>query len=62
MRHKPANHAQGTACVALAGLYGALRVIGKRHADLVKQRIIVCGAGSAGMGVTTMIAQGAREK
>eukprot|EP00798_Chlamydomonas_sp_ICE-L_P019326 gene19326-25976_t len=49
---------QGTAACALAGLYGALRVQGLTPADLANQRIVTVGAGSAGMGVTGMIAAG----
>ncbi|KAG1681504.1 hypothetical protein FOA52_014010 [Chlamydomonas sp. UWO 241] len=49
---------QGTAATALAGLYGALRVLGKPVTALTEQRIVVVGAGSAGMGVTRMIASG----
>lgn len=33
-------------------------MLGKSHADLTAQRILVVGAGSAGMGVVTMIAKG----
>ena len=49
---------QGTAATALAGLYGALTVQGKPLEALRDQRICVVGAGSAGMGVTQMIASG----
>ncbi|KDD76796.1 malic enzyme [Helicosporidium sp. ATCC 50920] len=48
---------QGTACVAVAGLYGALRVQGQPPAALTQQRFVVVGAGSAGMGVAGMIAE-----
>ena len=37
---------QGTAATALAGLYGALRCLGKRPQDICKQRYVVCGAGN----------------
>lgn len=40
------------------GLYGALTVQGKPLHALKDQRICVVGAGSAGMGVTQMIASG----
>lgn len=50
---------QGTAATALAGLYGALRVMGLPPAALGQQRIVCVGAGSAGMGVARMIASGA---
>ena len=49
---------QGTAATALAGVYGALKVQGKEAHSLTQQRIVVLGAGSAGMGVSTMMAQG----
>lgn len=49
---------QGTACTALAGLYGAMRVLGQPLSALTDQTFVVVGAGSAGMGVTCTIAQG----
>jgi malate dehydrogenase (decarboxylating) len=49
---------QGTACSALAGIYGALSVQGMEPSVIKDQRIVVVGAGSAGMGVTDMIAKG----
>lgn len=49
---------QGTAATALAGVYGALKVQGTPAHGLTQQRIVVLGAGSAGMGVSTMMAQG----
>ncbi|RWR72095.1 NAD-dependent malic enzyme isoform, mitochondrial [Cinnamomum micranthum f. kanehirae] len=42
---------QGTAGVALAGLLGAVRAQGKPTVDFPKQKIVVAGAGSAGIGV-----------
>lgn len=44
---------QGTATVTLAGLLSALKFIGYEdpQKELTKQRIVVCGAGSAGLGV-----------
>lgn len=36
----------GTAGVALGGLLGAVRAMGKPMEDLVKQKIVVVGAGS----------------
>lgn len=50
---------QGTAATALAGLYGAMKVRGLPLAALRQQRVVVVGAGSAGMGVVRMIAKGA---
>jgi malate dehydrogenase (decarboxylating) len=42
---------QGTAAVVLAGVYGALKVQGLPPSAITKQRFLVCGAGSAGMGI-----------
>lgn len=42
---------QGTAGVALAGLLGAVRAQGRPMIDFPKQKIVVAGAGSAGIGV-----------
>lgn len=47
---------QGTAATAVAGLWGAMRALGKPLAALAEQRIVCVGAGSAGMGVVRMIA------
>ena len=49
---------QGTAATAVAGVYGALRVQGKSNKELAEQRIVLVGAGSAGMGVARMLALG----
>ncbi|KAJ3690248.1 hypothetical protein LUZ61_019412 [Rhynchospora tenuis] len=48
---------QGTAGVALAGLFGAVRAQGRPLKDFVKQKIVVVGAGSAGIGVLSMAKQ-----
>ncbi|KAH9604416.1 hypothetical protein KSS87_021108 [Heliosperma pusillum] len=48
---------QGTAGVALAGLLGAVRAQGLPLTDFVKQKIVVVGAGSAGIGVLNMAVQ-----
>ncbi|KAK9749367.1 hypothetical protein RND81_02G121100 [Saponaria officinalis] len=45
---------QGTAGVALAGLLGSVRAQGRPLTDFVKQKIVVVGAGSAGLGVLNM--------
>ncbi|KAL6981389.1 malate dehydrogenase (decarboxylating) [Sarracenia purpurea var. burkii] len=42
---------QGTAGVAIAGLLGAVRAQGNPMIDFPKQKIVVAGAGSAGIGV-----------
>jgi len=42
---------QGTAGVAIAGLLGAVRAQGRPISDFAKQKIVVSGAGSAGIGV-----------
>nr|AIW62930.1 malate dehydrogenase [Saccharina japonica] len=42
---------QGTAATALAGIYAGLAAIGKPYSDIRHMRFVVCGAGSAGMGV-----------
>ncbi|CAM8971923.1 unnamed protein product [Rhodiola kirilowii] len=50
---------QGTAGVALAGLLGAVRAQGRPLTDFVHQKIVVVGAGSAGLGVIKTAAQAA---
>lgn len=46
---------QGTAAVAVSGLLGAQKVLGRPLEAVTEQRIVVSGAGSAGMGVVNMI-------
>ncbi|XP_022770381.1 NAD-dependent malic enzyme 2, mitochondrial-like isoform X3 [Durio zibethinus] len=48
---------QGTAGVALAGLLGTVRAQGRSLADFPNQKIVVVGAGSAGLGVLSMAVQ-----
>ncbi|KAI4355017.1 hypothetical protein L6164_003835 [Bauhinia variegata] len=48
---------QGTAGVALAGLLGAVRAQGRPLSDFVNQKIVVVGAGSAGLGILNMAVQ-----
>ncbi|GMP61576.1 hypothetical protein CsSME_00023983 [Camellia sinensis var. sinensis] len=48
---------QGTAGVALAGLLGTVRAQGRPLTDFVNQKIVVVGAGSAGLGVLGMAVQ-----
>ncbi|XP_057531671.1 NAD-dependent malic enzyme 59 kDa isoform, mitochondrial [Amaranthus tricolor] len=48
---------QGTAGVALAGILGALRAQGRPMTDLMRQKVVVVGAGSAGLGVLNMAVQ-----
>ena len=52
---------QGTGAVALAGVLCSLRCRGLTFEDLAKERILVVGAGSAGMGVANTILSYARE-
>ncbi|BBN07248.1 malate dehydrogenase (oxaloacetate-decarboxylating)(NADP+) [Marchantia polymorpha subsp. ruderalis] len=48
---------QGTAGVALAGVLGAVRAQGRPMSDIAKQKIVVVGAGSAGLGVVSFMKQ-----
>ncbi|KAL1367322.1 hypothetical protein HN51_021367 [Arachis hypogaea] len=48
---------QGTAGVALAGILGSVRAQGRPLSDFVNQKIVVVGAGSAGLGVLKMAIQ-----
>ncbi|XP_054783036.1 NAD-dependent malic enzyme 62 kDa isoform, mitochondrial isoform X2 [Prosopis cineraria] len=46
---------QGTAGVAIAGLLGAVRAQGRPMIDFPKMKIVVAGAGSAGIGVLNAV-------
>ncbi|GAQ86598.1 malate dehydrogenase (decarboxylating) [Klebsormidium nitens] len=48
---------QGTACVGLAGILGAVRAMGRPMEDLASLKFVVVGAGSAGMGLVDMVRQ-----
>ena len=48
---------QGTGATALAGLLGALRAKGEQVESLGDQRIVIAGAGSAGMGIAQVLKQ-----
>lgn len=48
---------QGTACTALAGIYGSLGVQGLPHSAIKDMKFVVCGAGSAGLGVVSWLAE-----
>ena len=48
---------QGTGATTLAGILGALRAKGEEVTDLGKQRILITGAGSAGIGVAQVMMQ-----
>ena len=52
---------QGTAATVLAGLIGALSVRGQQSQELVNQKILVCGAGSAGGGAILQISKCMKE-
>ncbi len=53
------NHAHGAGVMVLAGLYNALPLVGKRLEDA---RIVINGAGSAGLGVARLLlAAGAKQ-
>lgn len=50
---------QGTAGVALAGILGTVRAQGRPLTDFANQRMVVVGAGSAGLGVLKVALQAA---
>eukprot|EP00040_Diaphanoeca_grandis_P002665 m.22376 g.22376 ORF g.22376 m.22376 type:complete len:626 (-) comp13801_c0_seq1:137-2014(-) len=46
---------QGTGAVAVAGLLSALQQLGLSNEDICNQRIVIAGAGSAGLGVANAL-------
>jgi len=46
---------QGTGAVAVAGLLSALQQLGQSTEDICNQRIVIAGAGSAGLGVANAL-------
>jgi len=46
---------QGTAATVLAGLYGSMKLQGKKLSDLAKEKIMIVGAGSAATGVALTV-------
>ena len=48
---------QGTGATTLAGVLGALRARGEHAGTLGDQRIVIAGAGSAGIGVAQVLMQ-----
>ena len=53
---------QGTGATALAGLLGALRAKGEEVTSLGEQRIVIVGAGSAGIGIGQVLLQAMMEQ
>lgn len=53
---------QGTGATTLAGVLGALRAKGETVNDLGNQRIVIAGAGSAGIGVAQVLMQAMMEQ
>lgn len=49
---------QGTGAVTLAGIMSGLVNMGQSVHSLQNQRVLIAGAGSAGVGVASMLAQG----
>ncbi len=52
---------QGTGATTLAGVLGALRVKGDNVTTLGDQKIVIAGAGSAGIGVAQVLLQAMME-
>eukprot|EP00756_Hemistasia_phaeocysticola_P011792 Hpha_TRINITY_DN15142_c4_g2::TRINITY_DN15142_c4_g2_i3::g.129863::m.129863 len=49
---------QGTGAVVLAALFNAIRLQGRPLRALAQMKTVICGAGSAGTGITLQIAEG----
>ena len=52
---------QGTGATTLAGVLGGLRAKGEQSTSLGDQRILIAGAGSAGIGVAQVLMQAMME-
>eukprot|EP01117_Protostelium_nocturnum_P006409 TRINITY_DN2311_c0_g1_i1.p1 TRINITY_DN2311_c0_g1~~TRINITY_DN2311_c0_g1_i1.p1 ORF type:complete len:599 (+),score=216.84 TRINITY_DN2311_c0_g1_i1:63-1859(+) len=52
---------QGTGAVALGGIYSALRIQKKGPEEIKNQRVVVLGAGTAGLGVTFALVNGMKK-
>lgn len=48
---------QGTAATALAGIYAGLAATDRPYSDIRNMKLVVCGAGSAGMGVVQWLSK-----
>jgi len=53
---------QGTGATTLAGVFGALRAKGESVDALGDQRIVIAGAGSAGIGVAQVLMEAMKEQ
>jgi malic enzyme len=53
---------QGTGATSLAGLLGAIRAKGEEVTSLGDQRILIAGAGSAGIGIASVLQQAMMEQ
>lgn len=53
---------QGTGSTALAGIFGALRAKGEDVTSLGDQRIVIAGAGSAGIGIAQVLKEAMMEQ
>ena len=53
---------QGTGSMVVAGVLAALRVKGKQSSDIVNERILCVGAGSAGLGVCSSVRRAMKQE